>query len=246
MINEGSSPLDIGSFKVEDVISDQRDKTLNNPFGDTNSLPAGDPLVSSWEFPLIENNDQESEKEDFKDTLARLEREAYEKGFEQGRKDGLDLEEKKIEEMGKELESIFSGLRDLKKIIYRESEGDLLKISTLIAKKIIRQEVKIREDIIINTIQSALKFLTDKRKVKIIINPDDMEEVRRLLPDIAKLTNGGQFQLTEDHTIERGGCILETGFGKINATIEDQLGMIEEEIDKEYESCRGELHESIA
>jgi flagellar assembly protein FliH len=228
------------------MVSDQKDKSINEPIRDTISFPAGDPLVSSWEFPLIENDELESGKGDFKDKLARMEREAYEKGFEQGRKDGLDLEQKKIEEMGKELESLFSGLRDLKEKIYRESEGDLLKLSTLIAKKIIREEVKIHEDIIINMIQSTLKFLTDKRKLKIIIHPDDMEEVKRLLPDIAKVTNGGQFQLTEDHTIERGGCILETGYGKINATIEDQLGMIEEEIDKEYNSCRGEFHESIA
>ena len=44
----------------------------------------------------------------------------------------------------------------------------------------------------------------------------------------------GQFQVIEDKGIERGGCRLETGFGSINATIEDQLTELEKEIDRAF------------
>ena len=84
-----------------------------------------------------------------------------------------------------------------------------------------------------------MEFLVDKRKVKIILNPDDMESVKRLLPDMAKIARGGKFQLIEDHSITRGGCFLETGFGKINATIEDQLEMLENEIAQQFMSNQG-------
>ena len=117
----------------------------------------------------------------------------------------------------------------------------MLKLSMLIAKRIIREEVKIDSHIIGKTIQSALKYLVDKSHIRILISPDDMEEVRQVLPDLAILTKGGQFQLIEDNAIERGGCILETGFGRINATIEDELGMVEKEIEQEFKSHRGDL-----
>ena len=57
-----------------------------------------------------------------------------------------------------------------------------------------------------------------------------------MLPDLSRLTKGGNFQLTENNTVERGGCILETGFGKINATIDDQLKGLEEVISREFQS----------
>jgi len=240
---KGEEPpsLTIGSFNAQNVEQAKDDKSPHDQGGHVNlPLPGEDPSVSSWDFPLVEKG----EEGDFRAKLARLEKEAYEKGFEQGQRDGLALEEVKMREMGKQLEALFSGLNDLKPQIHSESEGELLKLSILIAKTVIGEEVKTNNEIIGNTIRSAMKFLTDKRKINIIISPDDMEDVRRLLPDLAKMTKGGHLQITEDNSIKKGGCILETGFGKINATIEDQLGMLEEEIEQQFHSSRGEFHET--
>lgn len=195
--------------------------------------------VSSWNFPVVEKEDEDpGQKEDVKTRLARLEKEAYEKGFEQGQRDGLALEKSKMEELGKQLEALFTGLRDLKPQIYSESEGEVLKLAMMIARKIIHEEIKTDKQIIVHTIRAALSFLVDKRELKIKISPEDMEEVRRILPDLSKLARGGHFQLAEDHAVDRGGCILETGFGSINATIADQLNMLEEEIENHYSGDR--------
>jgi flagellar assembly protein FliH len=199
--------------------------------------PAGmmgaDDSVISWSFPAIEREDPVIE-EDLKTKIARLEKEAYEKGFAQGQRDGLDLEKSKMEEMGRQYEALLTELRDLKIHILRDSEGEMLRLIELIAKKIIGEEIKTGETTIRHTIKSASSFLTDKRKVRIIINPDDMEEVKKMLPDLSRLTKGGNFQITEDPSVGKGGCMLETGFGRINATIEDQLDEIIKVIDKEY------------
>ena len=178
--------------------------------------------------------------EDFKDKLARLEKEAYEKGFEQGRKDGLALEERQMQEKGKQLEALFTEFRRLKEGFYSESEEELLKLSILIAKRVIRSEVKTDPHIIKRTIQSAYKYLVDKSRVRILINPDDMEEVKTMMPDLAAMNKGGRFQIIEDDVMGRGGCVLETGFGNINAGIDDQLWVLEKEIKDAFKSTGGE------
>jgi flagellar assembly protein FliH len=174
------------------------------------------------------------DSEDIRAKLEIMEREAYEKGFEQGQKDGLALEKTRLDEMGRQVEELFSELRDLKIQIYHESEEEILKLAMAVARKIIGEEVRTNVKIVQNSIKSALKFLTDKRKVRIIINPEDMEETKRMLPDLSRLTRGGNFQLTENSAIDRGGCVLETGFGKINARIDDQLKGLEEVILGEF------------
>lgn len=224
--------ITIGSFDAEDI----RDRRNN----EGKSPAVRDPSVSCWSLPLVEKLDEDSEKkDDLKTRIAKLEKEAYEKGFEQGQRDGFALEKSKMDEMTKQLEALFAALRDLKPQIYSESEEEILKLVLLIARKIIREEISTNTKVIGNTIRTALSFLTEKRKIKIVISPDDMEEVKTLLPDLSRLTKGGYFQLIEDNAMEKGGCALETGFGRVNGTIEDQLGMIEEEIKNQLQSAKG-------
>ena len=190
--------------------------------------------VVSWNLPEIEESEDPAAKEDFKTKIARLEREAYEKGFAQGQKDGLDLEKSKLEEMGKQYEALLLELRDLKIQMFHESEEEMLRLIELMLRKILGEEIKTNSAAIKHCIASAAKFHTDKRKVRIIINPDDMEEVRKMLPDLVRLTKGGNFQLMEDPSIGKGGCMLETGFGRVNATIEDQVEELLKVINQEY------------
>lgn len=235
MIKSESLPeFEMEPFKTQGPAIEESSESCGGNKGLNDLIPSLNSSVSSWEFPVMEQKNRESEEEDFKAKVAKIEKEAYEKGFEQGHKDGLILEEKKLEEMSKELESLFIGLRDLKEQIYMESEGEILKVSLAIAKKIIGEEIRTNQNIISNSIRSALSLLTDKRRLKIVINPEDMEDVRKILPDIARITKGGQLQLSEDKTIKRGGCILETGFGKINATIDDQIHILKEELEGQY------------
>ncbi|MBN1276161.1 MAG: hypothetical protein JXA35_01625 [Deltaproteobacteria bacterium] len=221
------SPL----FNIETF---QADETAPEGNRDSSaSIIRANDSVLSWNLPSIEKEDPTAHEE-FKTKIARLEREAYEKGFAQGQKDGLDLEKSKLEEMGRQYEALLAELRDLKVHILRDSEGEMLRLVELIVKKIIGEEIKTGEAVIRHTIKAAANFLTDKRKVRIIINPDDMEEVKKMLPDLSRLTKGGNFQLAEDPAVGKGGCMLETGFGRVNATIDDQLDEIIKVIDKEY------------
>jgi flagellar assembly protein FliH len=178
--------------------------------------------------------DADEEEESPQDRMARLEKEAYEKGFEQGQKDGLDLERRQSEEKGKQFDALLCELHGLKSQLYLEAEGELLKLSMEIAKKVLREEVKLDSRTIVHTIREAMTFLVDKSLMQIVFHPDDMDEIKQLMPELTAKTKGGQLELVEDHAIERGGCILKTGFGRINATIDDQFGMLEKALEKAF------------
>jgi len=196
----------------------------------------GQSILCIETFEAEDVSDRLPNEEDFKERLSRLEKEAYEKGFEQGQRDGLALEKRQMEEKGRQLDKLMADINGFKARLYSEGEQDLLRLSTLAAKTIIREEVRANPGIIGNTIRAALEYLVDKSKICIHISSEDMDEVRRILPDLSALTKGGKFQLMEDKAIEAGGCVIETGFGRINATIEDQLAMLEQIIQNEFEA----------
>jgi flagellar assembly protein FliH len=170
--------------------------------------------------------------ESVQERLARLEREAYEKGFEQGQKDGLSLGEKRVQETLGQMEALLRAMTGLKKQVYDEAEAELLRLSVEIARQIIRREVTTDPSVVTRAVRAAFEYLGDQNQARISVNPEDMKEVQRVLPDLAQLHRLEGFELVEDRAVARGGCILETGFGRINGTIEDQLTMLKEELER--------------
>jgi len=173
--------------------------------------------------------------------LARLEREAYEKGFEQGRKDGLALEQKQLSEQRQQMDVLFAEIRGLKSVLFRDAEQDLVALCTLIARRILREEVRTDPSVIQRTVRAALDFVADRSHLCITVHPEDMDEIRAILPELASMTEGGRFRVTEDEAVGRGGCILDTGFGRINATIQDQCAVIEKAVEEAFQGTGKEI-----
>lgn len=177
-----------------------------------------------------------SQYENAQETVAGLEREAYEKGFEQGQRDGMALGEKRLEERLRQVDSLLRELGALKRRLYHESEEDLLKLSIEIARRILRSEAKTDPSVVTRAIRAAIDHLAERSLIRILINPDDMAELRKTLPEVAETYRLEQWELIEDRSIERGGCVLETGFGRVNATLEEQLQALGEVMEQELEA----------
>lgn len=166
--------------------------------------------------------------------LDRLEREAYEKGFEQGQREGMILGEKRLEQRVKQMESLLRELGTLKRRLFLESEGELLKLSLEIARHILRSEVKTDPAVITRALRAAVEHLADRSRIRILVHPDDMAELHKTLTETAESCRMEQWELVEDRSIERGGCFLESGFGRVNATIDEQLQAVAEELQQEF------------
>ena len=101
-------------------------------------------------------------------------------------------------------------------------------------------------EVIERTVRAASTLVVDRSRIRIVINPDDMEAVKGLLPEFAVTTRGAKVEIAEDSTIERGGCILETGFGRINATIESQRATLQKELEAEFHAHLDRSHAVVA
>ncbi len=224
----------IRSFDPEAVISAEEPPSPSTKADGALILPGGPPAKPRETGSLTRGEESPQEK------AARLEREAYEKGFEQGRKDGTDLEKKQLEEQKQQMEDLFSEISGLKSYLFREAEEQAVTLCTFIARRIVREEIRTDPSVIQRTIRAALEYVADRSRITIAVHPEDMEEIRGILPEIASLTDGGRFQVIEDDTLDRGGCILETGFGKINGTIREQSAAIESVIERAFTAGRGE------
>ncbi len=111
-----------------------------------------------------------------------------------------------------------------------------VELALAIAKTVVCHEIHTNRSVVVNVIREALKNVVDLEHVKIRINPVDLalingKEDQLLNPDgeIEKIS------FEEDDTIQRGGCVIETNFGDIDARIERQLRVVEETLKIELE-----------
>jgi flagellar assembly protein FliH len=157
----------------------------------------------------------------------RLEQEAYEKGFAQGEKDGLELGEKKAAKIIENIEKLFNEINGFKQDVLRENEKEILDLIFAVVEKIIPHEVKQDDTAIKEAILNALNMAVEKSKIIFSVNPDDYEFVEKLRPDLFRQNNEiKSIVVTSDPSISRGGCFLETSRGNIDATIESKLEKI--------------------
>ncbi|MFW6147566.1 MAG: FliH/SctL family protein [Thermodesulfobacteriota bacterium] len=158
---------------------------------------------------------------------ARIEQEAYEKGFNQGEKDGLELGEKKASKMTEHIEELLQGLIRLRGELVKHHEQDIIKLIFAIAKRIIKQTTKMNEDAVREVLFKAVNLATEKSEVTIRINPEDFDLVERLRPEFfAAFNDLKSVTVASDPSITQGGCLLETSSGEIDARIETQLERI--------------------
>ena len=77
----------------------------------------------------------------------------------------------------------------------------------------------------------ALKKVPISKSITIIVNWEDLEYIKSIKNLLFSEIQGVEkIEILENKSIERGGCILETSMGTIDATISSQLEIIFEKL----------------
>jgi flagellar assembly protein FliH len=162
-----------------------------------------------------------------KERILLLEKEAYEKGFAQGEKNGSELGQKKIETIVHQLNNLLTEIERRRIDLYKNYEKEMVQLVLSIAKRVLHREVDIHEDVVLFTLQEAFKYVVDKREVVVHLNPVDYQYLlshRDRLSLAVEEMRG--IKMIEDPAITRGSSLLETSFGDIDATFESQFEQI--------------------
>ena len=158
-----------------------------------------------------------------------IEKEAYEKGFAQGEKDGLELGQKKFETIHDSFRQLLEEMKRLHQELYKKYEGEMIQLVFLVSRKILRQDLPLPEEVVKETLRAAFQYVVEPRNVVVHLNPKDHQYLLTHADDLPggrKDDETNQFRIVPDPSVTRGGCFLETSFGDIDATLESQLDQI--------------------
>ncbi len=163
--------------------------------------------------------------------VEKIGEEAREKGREEGRGAGYQEGKAEVQRLIDNLQRIISAAIERRNLIIEESETQVINLVLLIAKKVIKVISENQKNVVINNVVQALRKLKSRGEVVIRVNLADLELTSAHIADFMKMVeNVKSITVLEDSSVDRGGCILETDFGQIDARISSQLSEIEERI----------------
>jgi len=152
-----------------------------------------------------------------------------EEGIQAGKTEG---QEQVSENITASLETLNSAINERKKII-RDSESEVLRLSVKIAEQIIRSEVSMHRDVLMNIVAEAINKVSDRENIIIKVNRDDAEHIKKYKDRISGIIDGVKnLSIIEDSQVEPGGCVIETNLGFVDARVSTKLSLIEQSLKK--------------
>jgi len=138
---------------------------------------------------------------------------------------------KRLNDTAQTLGAAIVDISHLREIILNNSTDDMLRLVMAISKQVIQHEIRTREEVIVTIINKALQAAIKADEFHIKINPRDYQVVTEnkplFLTSISGLKN---ITFEADSSISRGGCMIESALGKVDATLETKLDEIFQEL----------------
>ncbi|MCL4811302.1 MAG: hypothetical protein KJ061_02405 [Vicinamibacteraceae bacterium] len=172
--------------------------------------------------------------------LAALERDAFAKGYAQGERAGLEAGGKRAEAMLRRMAHTLDELASLRETMMRQTEQQLVRLALTLARRVVQREISQDPEIIAAIAHVALDKLAPSGPATIRLHPEDHAVVVGSRPDAWRDT---QVRVVADPNLARGGCIVESDFGQIDASVEAQFGELTEALLERHEGlgAPGEL-----
>ena len=154
-------------------------------------------------------------------------REREQSAYERGRRDGEQaLSEQLLQQRNETVEiqkGILDSLRRVVPQVAQEAETALISLSLETAKKIVAG-LPISAELVETVVREALRQVEDTAEIIIQLNPEDLTLLRQHnAPVLAGLPETGPLRFATSAEVTRGGCIVQTRFGLVDARRETKM-----------------------
>lgn len=107
-------------------------------------------------------------------------------------------------------------------------EREAYRFAVAVAERIVKREITLDESVVMRQMREAIRRIVGVETITVRVHPDDEALVRSHRPALQSSSDSVREILIEgDESVERGGCILESATGNVDARIGSQLRQIE-------------------
>ena len=156
---------------------------------------------------------------------------ARSEGFEQGSSEGYEKGKAEVERLIERMHKVLEAVMQRREEILQDTESQIVELVILMARKVIKILSENQKNVIMANTVAALRKVKTRGNVTLRVNIEDVKLTTAHADEfIQHVENVQGITVQEDSSVEKGGCIVETDFGAIDARISSQLTELENKI----------------
>ncbi|MBN2619075.1 MAG: flagellar assembly protein FliH [Spirochaetales bacterium] len=182
---------------------------------------------------ILANAKAEAEKiiNDANKETEKIREDAKIEGITLGKEEGFQSGHQEVERLVDRVHKILNAAIDKRRDIIMEAENQMVELVLLISKKVVKVISEEQKNVVLSNVVQALRKMKSRGEVEIKVNLADVQLTTDHIKDFMEMIESvSAITVLEDSTIEKGGCIIETNLGRIDARISSQLREIEDRI----------------
>lgn len=152
-----------------------------------------------------------------------IKQQAYNEGFKKGEEDGLIKFNTDAIDGLNALDTLASSSFEMKNNIIDSASRDIVELVSAIADKVCH--IKFDSKILYQMTLDAIKLLHDKESITIIVSPQLVSSVQKMVPNFqSTIQNLQSLKIIEDSSLSPDGVIVETPSARLDSRISSQIG----------------------
>lgn len=161
----------------------------------------------------------------------KMESEARKEGYDAGHSEGYESGVAEVDRLVERMHKILEAVMQRREEILQDTESQIVELVILMARKVIKILSENQKNVIMANTLAALKKVKTRGEVTLRVNLEDVKLTSSHVDEfIQHVENVQGITVLEDSAVEKGGCIVETDFGAIDARISSQLTELENKI----------------
>ncbi len=180
---------------------------------------------------LLENAKRDAEiilEEAYADGKTITER-ARQEGFQKGYQEGQEAGFKEYQELLEEAKAMKQNVLDERRRTALSLEKDIVGLITETVRRVIQQEINENNELLLNLIQEGINKCTYTESLIIRVSDTDYDLVSLYKNRVYMMTEGIEdIEIKSDASLSNGSIIIETASGRIDASVDTQIKVVED------------------
>lgn len=149
--------------------------------------------------------------------------------MERGRAEAQKLLSEQMIQQRQELmalqDGILGALKDSIPGVVRDCETHLAALALEVARKLV-DGMPITGELVEAAISTAMRQVEESSHYTIFINPDDLQLLESKTSSLLSSSEARKITVTASKEVSRGGCVVETPFGRVDARRETKFDLL--------------------
>lgn len=163
--------------------------------------------------------------------VEQIQKEAHEKGFSQGKKEGYEAGILEARQIVENLTQIMVSIEDLWHRMVVQNKNDIIELVKRISEKVIYGNAQIDNEIVKRAILKSFELIPEPTEATINVSVEDYDFIETAKEDLfEKIKSLKRISIVSDPSLTRGGCRIETKVGEVDSDIQSRLDAISKSI----------------